>query len=45
MRSVKEIYESTIEDFDADAELPDDEKEFSEILWANVKLKCHAMLP
>ncbi|MDJ0516014.1 MAG: DUF3987 domain-containing protein [Trichodesmium sp. MO_231.B1] len=45
MRSLKEIYESTIEDFDADAELPDDEKEFSEILSANVKLKCHAMLP
>ncbi|MGD1702509.1 DUF3987 domain-containing protein [Dapis sp. BLCC M229] len=45
IRSLKEIYESTIEDFDADAELPDDEKEFSEILSANVKLKCHAMLP
>ena len=43
--SLKQIYTHTIEDFDSEAELGDDEKEFSEILEANVSLKSHAMLP
>ncbi len=43
--SLKEIYHSTIEDFDEEAELGDDKNEFLDILSSNTKLNCKAMLP
>ncbi|MGB3512975.1 MAG: DUF3987 domain-containing protein [Microcoleaceae cyanobacterium] len=43
--SLKQIYQHTIEDFDSEVELSDEQREFCEILEANVSLNSHAMLP
>lgn len=45
VKSLREIYEQTVEEQDKDAELEDDIEEFKQILSANEDLPCEKILP